>query len=110
MPAKSGFDTLVFDYTIQSKDNDAFYAMLDFEIQFGSKKYHVLQSGDEFSEMLLPNEKRDSSFATSIGKGVNQIILNIKDSTTKKILCVIPIDLTTYKTKCQTCYGSLMPE
>jgi len=108
LPRKSGFNTLVFDYTVQSKDNEAFYSMFDFELQFGSKKYPTLLKGEEFSEILHPGEKRNSSFTVQVDKAANQITLNIKDSLTKKILWAIPLDLTTYKTKCKECQSNLI--
>ena len=110
LPIKSGFNTLVFDYTVQSKDIESFYPMLDFELQFGSKKYPTLLKGEEFSEILHHDEKRNSSFAIQVDKAANQITLNIKDSLTKKILWVIPLDLTTYKSKCKECNGNLIAD
>jgi len=108
LPIKSGFNTLVFDYTVQSKDSETFYSMFDFELQFGSKKYPTLLKGEEFSEILHPGEKRNSSFAVQVNKAANQITLNIKDYSTKKILWSIPLDLTTYKTKCKDCQDNLI--
>jgi len=108
LPKKSELNTLVFDYTVQSKDNEAFYSMFDFELQFGSKKYPTLLKGEEFSEILHPGEKRNSSFTVQVDKAANQITLNIKDSLTKKILWAIPLDLTTYKTKCKECQSNLI--
>ena len=108
LPTKSGFNTLIFDYTVQNKDNEAFYPMFDFELQFGSKKYPTLLKGEEVSEILHPGEKRNSSFAVQVDKAANEITLNIKDSLTKKTLWAIPLDFTTYKTKCRECQGNLI--
>jgi hypothetical protein len=105
---KSGFDTMIFNYTVQSKDNRSFYAKFDFEVQFGPKKYPEVVKGKEFSEILHPNEKRNSSFVVHIDKDANQIILNIKDSTTKNTLLVIPIEIKDYKSKCKGCHGNLI--
>jgi len=108
LPKKSELNTLVFNYTVQSKDSEAFYSMFDFELQFGSKKYPTLLKGEEFSEILHPGEKRNSSFTVQVDKVANQITLNIKDSLTKKILWAIPLDLTTYKTKSKECQSNLI--
>ena len=110
LPAKPGFDTLIFDYTIQSKDNDAFYAMLDFEVQVGSKKYPTLLNGGDFSEILLPDEKRDSYFAIQIGKDANQVILNVRDPITQKTLWSIPVDLKPFNIKYKPEEGILVQE
>ena len=110
LPVKPGFDTLVFDYTIQNKDNDAFYAILDFEIQIGSKKYPTLPNDGGFSEILLSDEKRDSSFAIQIGKDANQVILNVKDPITQKTLWSIPVDLKPFNIKYKPEEGILVQE
>jgi hypothetical protein len=101
---------LVFDYAITSKDNDAFYAMLDFEVQVGSKKYPTLLNGGDFSEILLPDEKRDSYFAIQIGKDANQVILNVIDPITQKTLWSIPVDLKPFNIKYKPEEGILVQE
>ena len=110
LPVKQGFDTLVFDYTIQSKDNDAFYAMLEFEIQIGSKKYPTLLNDGDFSEILHTGEKRDSSFAIQVGKDANQVILNVKDPITQKTLLSVPVDLKPFNIKYKPEEGILVQE
>ncbi len=109
-PAKPGFDTWVFDYSIQNTDKSAYYAMLNFEVQFGQKTYSSELVGDEFYWMLSPDEKRDTSYAIQVGKGINQVTLNVKDQATKKILWSIPLDLTPYKIKYRTGYSNFTPE
>lgn len=109
-PAKPGFDTWIFDYSIQNTDKEEYYAMLNFEVQFGQKTYSSELVGDEFYWTLFPGEKRDASYAAQVGKGINQIILNVKDQTTKKTLWSIPLDLTPYKIKYHAGYSNLIQE
>jgi hypothetical protein len=87
----TGYNTLIFKYSIESLDKDAFYAMPDFEAHFGNRVYPSQIIGDEFSTMLLPGEKKESSFAVQIGKGANQILLVVKDPATKQTLWGFPI-------------------
>lgn len=87
----TGYNTLIFKYLIENVDKDAFYAMPDFEAHFGNRIYPSQMIGDEFSTMLLPGEKKDSSFAVQIGKGANQILLVIKDPATKQTLWSFPV-------------------
>lgn len=87
----TGYNTLIFKYSIENVDKDAFYAMPDFEAHFGNRIYPSQMIGDEFSTMLLPGEKKDSSFAVQIGKGANQILLVIKDPATKQTLWIFPV-------------------
>ena len=93
LPAKKGFITLVFDYSVKNTDNHSYSAHFLFAGFARDDIYPYQLIGGEFDTALLPHETRSSYVAIQVVNDARDVTLVIKDPMTQKIIWKVPVDL-----------------